>query len=197
MSFSVRSIINSGFIACFILFGSFVLFPTETLASPPQVQFNSPQNLNIVSGNSVPIDIQVAATGIVSSVQVSLNGALIQTLHASPYTYALDTTQYSDANYILKAAAHDAVNGSGFTEIDIVIHNNSLPQITVTSPKKDREIANQVMFETNIQATNGVQDVTFVVTDSNFINPNIVLNHTDITFPFSHTFFAISSKVIK
>lgn len=84
--------------------------------TPPSVTINSPANGSSVSG-TVNVGITATDNVGVSSVSLSLDGALLTTLSTSPYSYSWNTTNTTDGTHTLTATATDAAGNTSSNSI--------------------------------------------------------------------------------
>jgi hypothetical protein len=104
--------------------------------TPPTVSFSSPTNGATVSG-TITVQINASDNVGVAAVSLYLNGALLSTKTAAPYTFSLDTTRFANGSYTLRAVAADAAGNTAGAQISLSINNapdTTPPTIRITSP---------------------------------------------------------------
>jgi thermitase len=104
--------------------------------TPPSVSFSSPTNGATVSG-TITVQINASDNVGVASVSLYLNGALLSTKTAAPYTFSFDTTRFANGSYTLRAVAADATGNTASAQINLSIYNTAdttPPTIRITSP---------------------------------------------------------------
>ena len=99
---------------------SIVLLNRDTI--PPTIKIDNPTIWEVLSGE-VLINCTAGDTGSDNSEVQLIELYLNDTLISSSVPYLLDTTQYSDGPYNLKAIAYDLVNLTAEAEIQITIDN--------------------------------------------------------------------------
>jgi hypothetical protein len=87
-------------------------------AASPVVTITSPANGASVSG-SVRVEVSATDDVAVTSVSLSLDGSVISTLNAAPYSFLLDVTPLSNGTHTLYATGKDADNHEGSYTITV------------------------------------------------------------------------------
>lgn len=101
--------------------------------APPQLSITSPLNNATVSGT---INVTSSATDEngISRVDVLVDNSQVTSLTSSPYTYSLNTSQYSDGNHTITVKAYDPSNNEAVQTVTVTVDNSVPPP---TSKKAD------------------------------------------------------------
>lgn len=115
-------------------------------STPPVVTFVTPGSGATVSGTT---SVQVGATDdvAVALVTLSLDGAVIGTDNAAPYTFSWNTITSSNGAHTLSASAVDAAGNSTSASIPVSVSNTSdrtPPTISITSPANSARVSTPV-----------------------------------------------------
>lgn len=110
---------------------------TTADTTPPTVNISSPGNNAIVSGQFT-LKVDATDDDVISKVEIYIDNILVTTLNQAPYTYVLNTNDYSLGTKTFKAIAYDQSNNKAesikrfkFTsEID-----TTPPTILITTPE--------------------------------------------------------------
>ncbi|MCA9343087.1 hypothetical protein KC950_03705 [Candidatus Saccharibacteria bacterium] len=110
----------------------------ETDTESPNISISSPTNNSSISG-TVIVQANASDNVGVTKVEFYINDTLLNTDLQSPYSYNLNTEQYTNGSYRLSARAFDAAgNNRRSDEITININNvlpdTTPPQLSITSP---------------------------------------------------------------
>ncbi len=105
--------------------------PPSTTAdvTAPSVAITSPANGSAVSG-TVSIMVSASDNVGVNTVTIAINGAIVSTFAAAPYSYSWNTTSIANGNYTLTATAKDAAGNTKV--VSSVVSKNTV--IVVTPP---------------------------------------------------------------
>jgi len=124
----------------------------NTDATPPTVNFSAPPDGATVSGT---VSVQVTASDDVGveSVSLSVEGTLLGTDTASPYTFSWDTTQVTNGSHTLKATAKDMAGNTATAQITVSVSNatpsnsgdNTPPTISIISPADGTTVGSKVV----------------------------------------------------
>jgi len=124
----------------------------------PTVSFSAPANGSVVSG---PVTVSATATDNVgvSKVDLYLNGSLIATDTAQPYSFFLDTAKYTNGSNQLEARAYDAAGNMGVANVNVTISNSvdsTAPTVAITSPVNGVTLTGQKSTNIKIAAKDNV-----------------------------------------
>ena|GEM_PF-3215974 len=129
--------------------------------NPPSISIKSLTNGSYISGRK---DIEVSAVdgNGISKVELYFNNNKIGEKTSSPYTFALDTTSYSDGTYTLKAVAYDVFNKRSEMSIEVRI-DNTPPSVSIISPTNGDVIIGIVQAKANASDNFGISKVELYV----------------------------------
>ena len=103
---------------------------TYTLANAPTVSITNVSANSEVYGSAFPIDTTATpySGGTISSVQLLLNGTVVQTLTSAPYNFSLNTLNpyYADGSYTISVKATDNQGNVGTATVAAYISNGDL-----------------------------------------------------------------------
>lgn len=111
------------------------LIPTPPLSAnlgltdePPTVNITSPAtNTSVRDTETISVTASDTNTsGTISSVQMTVNGTVVQTLPTSPFNFSLNTLAYKDAGYVIAVKATDNYGNVATTSINLTITNGDL-----------------------------------------------------------------------
>lgn len=129
---------------------------------PPSINILSPSNNSVVSGN-ISVNIVASDDKGIKKIELYLNQQkLTEVIYSSrnvTLNYNLNTTNYSNGTYTLKAVAYDTSNQTAQREITIIINNESqqISFIDIIYP-----LANQTLSGITtiyVQASQDIQEV--------------------------------------
>lgn len=147
--------------------------PVVTLQTPP-----SP-----VSG-SIIVTAEATDNVGVTAVRFVIDGAVVQTSTAAPYTLTLDTTTLTDGVHDVQAQADDAAGNTGVSPVIQITVDNTVPgdttPPTVTLSDPGNPVSGSVTFMATAADDVAIADVTFLVDD------NVVA--TDTSEPYTTDF---------
>jgi len=126
--------------------------------TPPTVSITYPGASNVVSGT---VSVQVAASDNlgVASVTLSVDGNVLGTDSASPYTFSWNTTSVSNGLHTLKATASDATGNQGITSVTVTVSNagdTTPPLVSITSPMNGSLVSGNVSVSVSTSDNVGV-----------------------------------------
>jgi hypothetical protein len=135
---------------------------------PPVVSLLSPANGAVVSGT---ITIQVAASDNVgaTSVSIAVDGALLCTLAAAPYSCSWNTTTAANGTHTLTATAKDAAGNAATASITVTLNNaadTTPPVIAITSPVSGSTVSGNLSVLVKATDNVGVVKVALYVDGS-------------------------------
>lgn len=88
----------------------------------PTVAITNPSANAALSGPA-NIAVNAADESGISKVEIKLNGQIIATKTAAPYTYTLNTTTSANGAYVITAVAYDTKNNSASSSVQVTIKN--------------------------------------------------------------------------
>jgi hypothetical protein len=97
---------------------------TVDKGDPPTITLTAPADGATIAGI---VDITATATDDkgISRVEFYLNNDYLYLDYSSPYGYSLDTTQYSNGTYTIKAKVYDTTNQTATVEHTVTVNNSS------------------------------------------------------------------------
>ncbi|MCK6527195.1 Ig-like domain-containing protein [Myxococcota bacterium] len=123
---------------------------------PPEVELTVPASAyasGVVEVSAVASD----ASGI-ERVDLLVDGVLLVSDDASPFTAPWDTAPYSDGPHVVQAVAYDRNGNSGAAEREVGVDNHA-PEIAFVTPQNGREVEGVVAVELSITDTSPVPSV--------------------------------------
>lgn len=99
---------------------------SNTDVTNPTVTITSPSNGTSVTG-SVNITANASDNKAVSSVRFSIDGAVVGSSTAAPYTYSWNTSAVAAGSHTITATALDAAGNAGSQSIQVTINTTVLP----------------------------------------------------------------------
>ena len=133
--------------------------------SSPTVSVTSPANSATVSG-TVSITTSAADNVGVTKVEMYVNGVLLATDTAAPYSFSWDTTAYTNGTYTLYAKAYDAAGNVGqSSSVTVTVSNTVIasavadttpPTVAITAPANNSSITSLKKVTVTISATDNV-----------------------------------------
>lgn len=101
-------------------------------ATPPTVSITSPSNGSSVSG-TVSISVSASDNVGVSSVSLSIDGAVVATTSASPYNFSWNSTSVADGVHTITAVANDAAGNTNSYAISVTKNTTTLTTTNLPS----------------------------------------------------------------
>ncbi|MGB9796695.1 PQQ-binding-like beta-propeller repeat protein [Fervidobacterium gondwanense] len=123
----------------------------------PGVEFILPKDGAYLSGNA-NIEVSASDGNGIQKVELYLNTTKINEMTASPYRYTLNTKNYPDGQYTLRAVAYDTFGKSKEKSIQIRI-DNTFPTVNITKPMNGEVVVGFVNVEVNASDNNKVDKV--------------------------------------
>ncbi|HET6993549.1 MAG TPA: Ig-like domain-containing protein, partial [Chitinophagaceae bacterium] len=136
----------------------------------PSVSLISPSANSILAGN---IDVTATANDNigVTSVEFLLNGVVFGTDLSAPYSVQMNTTSFTDGQYVLTARAKDLDGNLATTSpANIIIYNNpdtQAPTVNLVSPSASAIIAGTVDINANASDNILIKGVQFLLNGVN------------------------------
>jgi hypothetical protein len=105
--------------------------------TPPTVQITSPEDGDIVSGD-ITVSVNASDDVGVKEVFLFVDSGFFGRDIATPYSFSLDTNQFSNGPHTLQAVAYDAAGNIGWSElVGVIVDNvviNSPPNVNIARP---------------------------------------------------------------
>ncbi len=140
---------------------------TTTVAAPT-VLITAPASSATVRGSfSVIATATPGAGASVTSVILRVDGTMIGTLTAAPYSWIVDSTKYVNGAHTINVTAVDNVNRNGYAQQKVTINNlvttpsdTPAPIVTITNPINGTVISGKVNVSANITASVSIANLT-------------------------------------
>lgn len=152
----------------------------------PTVSLTSPAGGATVSGN-VTASANASDNVAVTKVAFTVDGRVVYTDTAAPYSMALDTTLYSNGTHAVAAVAYDAAGNTTTAQVNVTMKNTTpppppaqdttAPVASIAAPANNATVSGVVAFTADATDNVAVAKVMFTV-DGNPIA-------TDMTKPYS------------
>lgn len=128
--------------------------------APPTVRIIEP-TINAVVAGAVPVRIEASDDAQLMSLRFSVDGTTIDETRAlatmsTVFETTVDTTQLTDGNYVLRAAAIDVAGRSALSQVPVVVDNTGAPRITIISPSDGASRAGEVSIRATAVDEQGV-----------------------------------------
>jgi subtilisin family serine protease len=154
--------------------------------TPPSVSISSPGNGATVSSS---VSIQGSATDNtgITSIQFYVDGQVIATAAASPFSFAWNTGNYANGSHTVQVTASDATGNIGSSSISLNVNNvvtsdTTPPVVSILSPISGSSLAR---VTGNLQISASVTDNVAVSQVSFYVDNS--LKCTDSSAPYSCT----------
>jgi len=150
----------------------------------PTVSINSPGNGATVSG-TISVQGSAADNVGVTSIQFSVDGVVVASAASSPFSFSLNTANYTNGSHSLKVTASDAAGNTGSASVGVTVNNvvvsdTTPPQVSIVNPISGASLATVgVNVTINASATDNV-----AVSQVSIYIDN-VLKCTDTSAPYS------------
>ncbi|SDH76495.1 Outer membrane protein assembly factor BamB, contains PQQ-like beta-propeller repeat [Fervidobacterium changbaicum] len=119
--------------------------------TPPSVSITAPENNADLSG-TMSVNVDASDGNGISKVELYLNTSKLGEKTTAPYTFNLNTTNYNDGQYTLKAIACDNAGNKKEASISIRI-DNLAPSVSITSPENNAYVSGTI--DVNVDASDG------------------------------------------
>jgi subtilisin family serine protease len=155
-----------------------------TDTTPPTVSISSPAGGATVSGS---ISVQGTATDNigVTSIQFYVDGQVLNNGSTSPFSFALNTVNYTNGTHTIKVAASDAAGNVGSASISVNTNNQTVtdtvpPTVSIVSP----------ISGTSVKGVTGTLQISASATDNIAVSQvsfyiDKVLKCTDTSSPYT------------
>lgn len=127
----------------------------------PQVTIQQPQNGSRITQSPFTVQTKVSNTNSVAKVDLLIDGQVIETKTAEPYTFVV-TRKILDGEHTLAIQVTDTYGRTADTSIQATFSTTS--SLSIVSPKKDQEISSPVAFQA--VSNDNLGTVTFYLDDA-------------------------------
>ena len=138
----------------------------NTDATAPSVSLTAPANGASVSG-TVTLTASATDTVGVAKVDFLIDGTLVATDTAAPYTYAWNSAAAANGAHTLVARAADAAGNTGTSSVSVTVtggvSDTTAPTVALTSPAAGTTLAGTVTLTATASDNVGVSQVEFLV----------------------------------
>jgi len=132
----------------------------------PTVSFTAPRPNAMVSG-VVAVQLTAMDNVAVTSVAISVNGTVRQTLSNAPYSWSWSTAGLANGTYTLHAVASDAAMNRGTVEVTVTLTGGTVdtqnPTVDLTSPASAATVSGTVQLRASALDDFTVAKVEFLV----------------------------------
>jgi hypothetical protein len=130
----------------------------------PTTSITSPANGATVSGNT-PITAVAASPAGIAKVEFFVDGTLLSTATASPYSANWNTTAVANGSHTLTTQAFDPSNNVGTsTPVTLTVNNSvTLPTTTITAPANNATVSGTTPITATASSPAGIAKVEFFV----------------------------------
>lgn len=143
----------------------------------PSISITSPAGGVTVSGT-----VNVAATASdnvgVTKVTFAVDGNVVTTDTAQPYTAVINSASYSNGNHTIVVTAYDAAGNSKPAQVVVNMSNSTQsgpdttpPTVTITSPTNNATVSGTITISATATDNVGVAKVVFSIDGNNIGNP--------------------------
>jgi len=123
-----------------------------------EVALSNPQDGAEVGGMvNLAVDFSVPAA--MKTVEYFLDGDLLATVTASPYTYAWDSSTVATGSHTLRVQVTDSAGNVGEAQINIVVRQPVV--VSTTAPADGDQVVDEVPISVEVEALNKVAKVEF------------------------------------
>jgi Bacterial Ig domain len=160
--------------------------------TPPTVSLTSPANGSSTSSSSVSVSANASDNVGVSKVEFYVDGTLLATDTASPYTATWDSTKSTLGTHVLTAKAYDqAGNSTVSAQVSVKATDTTAPTVTITSPANGAQVSRSTVVAVAATASDNraVSKVEFSV--------NGTLRCTDTAAPYTCNWSVPSSRGVR
>jgi Bacterial Ig domain/Fibronectin type III domain len=151
--------------------------------TPPTVTISAPVAAATISGKIAFIQATASDAGGINRVEFYIDGALLGSDNAAPYSFSLDTTQFPNGAHTLVAKAFDTSNNqatSSNVAVSISNADTTLPSVVITAPFNNTTISGSYTVSATAADAGGIAHVDFSV------DAGAVLS-SDTTSPYSYS----------
>ena len=115
--------------------------------TPPAISVQNPENEATVRGETLTVTVNAFdEVSNVALVEFYVDGQLVYTDTEALYSWAWNTTQYTEKTYIVKAVAYDAVGNNNVDQVTVTV-DKTVPSVNITSPKAEAQLSGTVLIE--------------------------------------------------
>ncbi|OPY31886.1 MAG: hypothetical protein A4E32_01490 [Methanomassiliicoccales archaeon PtaU1.Bin124] len=158
------------------------------VVNPPTVTITSPATGATISGTASVSATITADTGqTISKAELSMDGTLVGTLTASPYTWSLDTTAYANGQHTLTVTGYDGGGRTGTSSVTVTTSNTfTPPTVSITAPSNAATVSGTVSVTASV-----IMGTSQTITGVDLRVDGVLLSK-DTTSPYSWSWNTIS-----
>ena len=124
--------------------------------SAPTVSITAPASGSTISGTATVNANAVPASGAtISNCELRVDGGLVGTDTASPYSWSLNTASYTNGQHTLNVTATDNGGRKGYAQISVTVSNVANPTVTITSPSSGATVGGTITIAGSATAASG------------------------------------------
>jgi thermitase len=138
--------------------------PVNTVdTSAPSVSIAAPTGGTVAS--TISVNVNASDNVGVAKVELRVNGQVVATRTASPYTFSWDSRTVANGSVALSASAYDAKGnaktsaGVTVTVNNVVVADTTPPTLTITSPTAGSTLKKQAFVATAVSDNNGAAGI--------------------------------------
>lgn len=143
----------------------------------PSVSLSAPANGDNLKG-TVAVSAVAADNAGVVKVEFYVDGSMVSSDSAAPYSFNLNTALQSDGSHVLTARAYDAAGNVRMSAAINAIVDNAAPSVSITNPLSGAVVNGVVSVEAGASDNIGVAQVAFTIDG--------VLKKTLATSPYAY-----------
>ncbi|HEX9024116.1 MAG TPA: S8 family serine peptidase [Geobacteraceae bacterium] len=141
----------------------------QTDTTPPVATITYPASGATVSG-AVQVSVSATDNVGVAKVELYVNGALLATDSAAPFSFYWDTTQVAGGAYDLYAIAYDAAGNTGpSSHISVSVNNTpdtTSPQVSISTPTNGAKVGKKATIAAAASDNKGVARMELYIDNS-------------------------------
>jgi hypothetical protein len=149
----------------------------------PSIEITNPTNNAEVSG-TISIDVNATDDREIQSVELYVDGALIDTDTSEPYSVSYDTLQLTEGVHSIKAVAADTAGNLAENVITITLTDQVPPTVSIISPVNNTEVIGTISILVDATDNAAVESVELYIDDT-FIG-------SDTSEPYSVSYDTLS-----
>lgn len=121
----------------------------RTSTTGPSLGITSPTNNQTINSSSLPVVVDVSSTQGITSVQYSIDGAVLASVTTAPYGTTLDVSGVSNGFHTLRAVATDGLGGTSSDEVELnIVSNKNQGALYFLSPPNHATLASNSFPQT-------------------------------------------------
>ena len=122
----------------------------------PTVSMTAPASGSTISGTVTVSANAVPASGAtISSCELRVDGTLVATDTASPYSWSLNTASYANGQHTLNVTTTDNGGRKGYAQISVTVNNVANPTVTITSPASGATVGGTITITASATVASG------------------------------------------